>query len=256
MMKTSRTWAGVAALLCVVAAPVWSHPHPDQPNQRPNLEEILDGLERGMVALEQLERERELEMLRRVADDVRREIRGDRGERARRPENEVGPRRDRERERRGEQRRPGGNIENRIEVMRLALPALLEANRRDAADLLERAIHALEMDAHRRRDEEAAMIRSNAPSVGQQIELLQMASGLWREFGHDERAVMVGELAEQLAARSRDGLRRGRRSDQERRGLRDEDRRRLEEIQEQFERLRHAVQDLQRRLDGGRERDR
>ncbi len=97
MMKTNRTWAAVAALLCVVAAPVWSHPHPDQPNQRPNLEEILDGLERGMVALEQLERERELEMLRRVADEVRREIRGDRGERARRPDKEVRPRRDLER---------------------------------------------------------------------------------------------------------------------------------------------------------------
>ena len=256
MMKTNRTWAAVAALLCVVAAPVWSHPHPDQPNRRPNLEEVLDGLERGMVALEQLERERELEMLRRVADEVRREIRGDRGERARRPDNEVRPRRDRERERRGEQRRPDGNIENRIEVMRLALPALLEANRRDAADLLERAIHALEMDAHRRRDEEAAMIRNNAPSVGQQIELLQMASGLWREFGHHERAVMVGELAEQLAAQSRDGRRRDRRPDEPRRGLRDEDRRRLEEIQEQFERLERALQDMQRRLGGGGERDR
>ena len=252
-MKTNRMWAGAAVAVCIlVSAPVWSHPHPDQPN----LEEVLDGLERGMVALEQLQRERELVMLRRVADEVRREIRANRGERTRRADNDDRRRREGRRETRGERRRPDGDIGNRIEVMRLAVPALLEANRRDAAELIERAIHAMEMDAQRRRDDEAAMIRRNAPSIGQQIELLQMASELWREFGHDERAVMVGELAEQLAARSRDGLRRGRRSDQERRGLREEDRRRIEEIQEQFERLRYAVQDLQRRLDGGRERDR
>jgi hypothetical protein len=256
-MKTNRMWAGAAVAVCIlVSAPVWSHPHPDQPNRVPNLEEVLDGLERGMVALEQLHRDRELDMLRRVADEVRSEMRGNRGERTRRPDNDDRRRREDQRETRVERRRPDGNIGNRIEVMRLALPALLEADRRDAAELLERAIHAMEMDAQRRRDDEAAMIRRNAPSIGQQIELLQMASGLWREFGHDKRAVMVGELAEQLAAQGRDGRRPGRQQEDSRRGLRDEDRRRLEEIQEQFERLRHAVQDLQRRLDGGRERDR
>ena len=252
MMRTNRLWAGLAAAICIlVSAPVWSHPHPDQPNRNPNLEAILDGLERGMVALEQLDRERELEMLRRVADEVRREMRGNR-ERARRRDNEERPRRERSQGRRGERDRPDGNIGNRIEIMRLALPALLEADRRDAADLLERAIHALEMDVHRRRDDESVMIRKNAPSVGNQIELLRLASGLWREFGHEERAVMVAELAEQLAAQSQ----RRRRPDERRRGLRDEDRRRIEEIQEQIERLERAMQDMQRRLGGGGERDR
>ncbi len=251
MMKTKRTWAGVAVAVCILAsAPVWGHPHVDQPNRSPNLEEVLDGLERGMVALEQLERERELDMLRRVADEVRREMRGDRGERARRSDNEDRPRR--ERERRRERPRPDGNVENRIEVMRLALPALLEANRRDAAELIELAIHALEMDAHRRRDDEAATIRNNAPSVVDQIELLQMASRLWRRFGRPERAVMVGELAEQLAAQSR----RSRRPNEPRGGLRDEDRRRIQEMQKQVERLERALQDMQRRLRGGGERDR
>ena len=55
----------------LLAVPSAGHPHPDAPH----LEEILDGLERGMVALEQLERRRELDMLRHVADDVRREMR-------------------------------------------------------------------------------------------------------------------------------------------------------------------------------------
>ena len=250
MTRTNRTWAGVAVAVCILAsAPVWSHPHPDQPNRDPNLEEILDGLERGMVALEQLDRDRELDMLRRVADEVRREMRGARGERARRSGNEDRPRR--ERDRRRERPRPDGNVENRIEVMRLALPALLEADRRDAAELIERAIHALEMDAHRRRDEEAAMIRNNAPSLGNQVELLQMASRLWREFGHPDRAVSVGELAEQLALEHR----RSRPTYEPRREVRDEDRR-IEEIQQQIDRLERALADMRRRLRGGGERDR
>ncbi len=236
-MNTKRTWATATVAVCIlVGAPAWSHPHPDRPHRTPHLEEVLDGLERGMVALEQLGRERELDMLQRVADEVRREMRGNR----------------RERERRSDRHRPNDDIVNRIEVMRLALPALLEADRRDAADLLERAIHALEMDAHVRRDEEAAMIRNNAPGIGDQIELLQMASGLWREFGHHERAVAVGELADQLAAERR----RSRRSDEPRRGVRDDDRRRFQEIQVQIEQLQSALADMQRRLRGGGERDR
>ncbi len=59
------------AVVGLLAVPSAGHPHPDTPHLR----EILDGLERGMVALEQLERRRELDVLRRVADDVRREMR-------------------------------------------------------------------------------------------------------------------------------------------------------------------------------------
>lgn len=223
-MKTRRIWGGVAAAVCMlVGAAALAHPHPDQPN----LEEILDGLERGMVALEQLDRPHELEMLRGVADEVRRRMQADRAV-----------------------NRHGDGRLDRIEIMRLALPALREADRRDAADLIERAIHALQMDVQGRRDHESAMIRNNAPGVGDQIEILQMASGLWREFGHDERAVMVGELAERMAAESR----RGRRPEQPRPRLRDEDRRRLEELREQFDRLEQAVEELRRRLanDDGR----
>ncbi len=96
------------------------------------------------------------------------------------------------------------------------------------------------------------MIRNNAPSIGNQIELLQMASGLWREFGHPDRAASVGELAEQLALASR----RERRQNEPRREIRDEDRRRFEEIQEQIQRLERALQDMQRQLRGRGERDR
>ena len=78
-MRTKRMWAGAAVAVCVlVVAPAWGHPHPDE--RELNLEEIIAGLEQGMVALEQLDRERELEMLRRVAEGVRQRARGNRVE--------------------------------------------------------------------------------------------------------------------------------------------------------------------------------
>ncbi len=343
-MKTKRMWAGAAAAVCMlVVAPAWGHPHPDE--RVLNLEEIIGGLEQGMVALEQLERERELEMLRGITEEVRQNARvkraanrlaggqlealrmamaafrekghveaielterairarevhlegrrdrealdiaqrgprreqcielmnlavdlyrqfgaEDRAERLRRAIAELWPQRERERggererergrerERRGERDRPD-DTGNRIEIMRMALRALLEADRRDAADLLERAEHALKMDAQRRRDDESMTIRNNAPSVGQQIELLQLASRLWREFGHPDRADTVGELAEQLAAESR----RGRRPEQRRRERGDDEARRMEEVQEQIQRLENAIEELRHRL-RDRERDR
>ena len=155
------------AVVGLLAVPSAGHPHPDTPHLR----EILDGLERGMVALEQLDRPRELDMLRRVADDVRREMRNTDGPRSRG--------RERQRGRTDRQRRDGRNepIANQIEIMQLARHALMEADRRDAADLLEQAIAAREMDLHQRRDREATTIRHRAPAVGAQVELLQMEIG-------------------------------------------------------------------------------
>ena len=226
MISKQLTLAFAAVgLLTVLSA---GHPHPDAPH----LEEILDGLERGMVALEQLDRPRELDMLRRVADDVRREMRNTDEPRSRGRERQRGPT--------DRQRRDGRNepIANQIEILQLARHALMEADRRDAAHLLEQAIAAREMDLHQRRDREAATIRNRAPAVGAQIELLQMASELWREYGYPERAEMVGELARTLARRGSD--RRG--------GPRADDGRRLEEVQERLNRLERSLEEARRKL--------
>jgi hypothetical protein len=87
-----------------------------------------------------------------------------------------------------------------VEVMRIALPALKEAGRHDSAELLHRAIRAREVQLEGRRDREAAEIREQSPTVAQQIELLAYAADLWREFGHEEKAMVVGELAERMHA--------------------------------------------------------
>jgi hypothetical protein len=112
-------------------------------------------------------------------------------------------RRDRasQRERRGESERDV--VLRQIRIMRYALHALVEAEKPDAADLLERAIHSRELALEGRRDEEAMRIRQGAPSRGAQIELLMTAEGILKELGQTERAMAVGRLAEQISARER-----------------------------------------------------
>jgi len=320
------------AVVGLLAVPSTGHPHP----QTPHLEEILDGLERGMVALETLEMRRELDMLRHVADDVRREMRNADGSRR---EREVAERqiealrlaldvlrdegrieaielaertirarevslegrrdsearqirqrspgrdriielmdlaqelyrrngaddraeildrltdelwsggRDRQRGRVDRERRErtggrGGGTErigNQIEIMKLAHHALMEADRRDAADLLDQAIAAREMDLHRRRDREATTIRDRAPAVGAQIELLQMASKLWREYGYPARAETVGELAQRLARVLRRGPDRQRRHRTE--GVHG-----IEDLEARLNRLKRSLEEARQKL--------
>jgi hypothetical protein len=115
----------------------------------------------------------------------------------------AAPRRPRtsERERRGESERDVAL--RQIRIMRYALHALVEAEKRDGADLLERAIHSRELALEGRRDEEAVRIRQGAPSRGAQIELLMMAEKILRELGQIERATAVGQLAGQMRDRER-----------------------------------------------------
>ena len=90
-----------------------------------------------------------------------------------------------------------------IKIMRYALHALAEAEKKDAADLLERAIHSRELALEGRRDEEAMRIRQGAPSRGAQIEILMFAEKILKELGQTERAVAVGRLAEEMRGRER-----------------------------------------------------
>jgi regulator of replication initiation timing len=115
-------------------------------------------------------------------------------------------REERERRERAEGRARGERPESerevllhRLEVMRMALPALKEAERWDAVELLTLAIRDREMMLERRNDEEANRIRERAPSRERLVDILSMAAELWREFGNDEKSAVVGQLAEQLS---------------------------------------------------------
>ena len=121
---------------------------------------------------------------------------------------ELWPVRDRDARRRVRGGRHHEAAVHQVEVMRMALPALLEAGKHDAADLLERAVRAREVVLEGRADEEAHAIRERSPSLGQQVELLQFSAGLWREFGHEEKAQVISELAQRMwADRPREGER-------------------------------------------------
>ncbi|MCH7916698.1 MAG: hypothetical protein IIC50_01790 [Planctomycetes bacterium] len=92
---------------------------------------------------------------------------------------------------------------HQLEVMRMAKPALKEANRTDAAELLTRAIRSREVVLEGRRDEEGLRIRERAPSRENLAEVLLLASRLWREFGHAEKSAAVGSVAEQMVGGKR-----------------------------------------------------
>ena len=98
-----------------------------------HLHNVLEGLERGMAALRELGRHEELEALERVAHDVRQELQGRR----------EGSQRERQGAHRSENEREVA--QHQLEIMRMAMPALREGERRDAAELLEHAIHAQEL---------------------------------------------------------------------------------------------------------------
>lgn len=89
---------------------------------------------------------------------------------------------------------------HQLEVMKMALPALREADRKEAVVLLERGIRVREVNLEGRRDEEANVLRQRAPNRQQLAEILAAASRLWREFGKADKAEAVGRLARTFAA--------------------------------------------------------
>lgn len=118
-------------------------------------------------------------------------------------ENPFASREGRERER-GERPTERDILKQQVEVFKIALHGLQEAEKPDAADVLQRAIRAREVTLEGRRDDEAHMIRERAPSREHLAKVLAMAAGVWREFNNQEKAAVVGRLAEQLASRPGD----------------------------------------------------
>ncbi len=162
--------------------------------------------------------ERELQELREENERLRSQLREARGPRRGR-ERQIRERREVERRREGREQeerevrrereegratreRPKSEREvvlHQLEVMRMALPALKEAERWDAVELLTLAIRAREVMLEGRKDEEAHRIRERSPSREQLVEILSVAAKLWREFGKAEKSDVVGQLAEQLS---------------------------------------------------------
>jgi hypothetical protein len=169
----------------------------------------------------------------------------DRAEKLSRMTEELWPRRQRPRQ----QARPGPSEEaiHAVEVMKMAVKALKEAEHHDSAELLHRAIRAREVQLEGRRDREAAQIREQAPTLGQQIELLAYAADLWQEFGHEEKARVVGELAERMRSSWRRGA--DRRGGEPRRETRNQPQGRRDALLPRIEQLEHRLAEIEQGLE-------
>lgn len=170
-MKLTRFIPGLTALvLCVACQATAGGGDTVVTQDAEDLRSVVQRLESATEALQEIGELAEAERLAAVTDRVRAQLAGRDGE-------------------------PRGDD---LVVMRYAVKAYLEVDRHDAADRVERAMHAREMDLEERRDPEANRIREGRPSTGEQVELFVHAANLWDEWGHETKARELRGLAERL----------------------------------------------------------
>jgi len=104
-----------------------------------------------------------------------------------------------ERERPAQENEEIRTVRRRLDVMRLAVDAFLEADRQDAAKRVELAMHTRELAIAGVRNEKAEAVAKAAPNRGQLAELLGAASNLYEKRGKREPSQALAELAEVYA---------------------------------------------------------
>jgi hypothetical protein len=194
--------------------------------------EILDGLEQGIEALRRLGRHEEAQHLTEIAAAVRE------GE-------------DREYKGRVEAlfdfllRRddPEPAVKRQLEVMRWAVEILVEHKRVDAAELVERAMHALRLRMEGRNDPEARRIQAGAPGRENLAEALLLAERLLREAGRLEKAEAVEDVVRALLRK--DGRKRHREHDERQEMILH----RLHELEAQVTELEREIRHLRHELE-------
>lgn len=196
--------------------------------------QALHNLEKAIGALDKAGYEGMAKELRGMADRLRAEIKGGEAKGARGEDADFWRR--------------------NLETLVVAMKGLSEAERHDAADMVERAIHARRLMLEGRRDEEAAQIMRKAPDDGQLAGLLLKAAGCWREFKQPEKAAQCEELGRFLHDRIEKGVWKAMFAREEpREGPGPEDR--LARLEERLDRLERMLHEAFARLKE-RERDR
>jgi hypothetical protein len=131
--------------------------------------------------------------------------------------------------------------------MRAAMGALMKRDRKDSAQLMEHAIHAMELRLEGRRDEEAQNIIRRAPKTGGMVELLMMSSEILADMGKRELAHAVAKLGKQYRKRWEHERKGREHKELDRRGRGGE--RRERDGREHVERVMERVERLEKRLD-------
>jgi hypothetical protein len=143
---------------------------------------VVKGLIEGIEALQAIGgHEQEIAALKRVLDEVRG---GAVGIRARSEADEKRA------------------LARRIEVLGMAHHAAREADRKDAAELLERAMHSGKLLLAGRDDAEARAILERTPPLAELARLAKQGSDFWAEHGHESKAAALKELASFYAERA------------------------------------------------------
>jgi hypothetical protein len=141
--------------------------------------QALQSMEKAIAALDKAGYEGMAREMRGMADRLRAEIKGARGQES--PEIEFWRR--------------------NLDTLRSARNALLEAQRKDDADALGRAIHARELLVSGKADRAEQAMREG-PGDLDIAELLLASAGFWRTFGQPEKAVQCEELGRFLQQRA------------------------------------------------------
>ncbi len=94
-------------------------------------------------------------------------------------------------------------LERRMEILRYALAAFREIEKKEWADLMERTLHVAELQREGVEGEKLERAVQGL-SMGMTIELLQKASACYAEWGVEKRAAACNELAEYYAKQVRE----------------------------------------------------
>lgn len=212
-------------------------------DERHELEQVLEGLEHGIHALERLDRPHEREQLHRIAEEVRRQLH--------RREQHGDPDRDRHRPMDERQRQ---RAHQQLEVAHLALQSFRDARQHDRADLMERAIHARMLEIEGRDDPQARHMREQAPDREQLLRLVSEAAEMRQGKGQRHEAELLRRLLREIHddRGGEDDRRQDRRGEQEpgshRRGSDDPADERFRHLEERLSRLQSAVEELHRSI--------
>ena len=130
--------------------------------------------------------------------------------------------------------------------MKSSLIALREAERKDAVEIMQRALQASVARLHGGRGEEAQLALKREPPLENTVEILMLAAGAWKKFGREKQSRAAAQLAEMLAAK----LKRNKRLGGERERMEGHEHRleRIKQLEAELHELQQAIKGRVARL--------
>lgn len=158
--------------LALLTLPLQAQEKAARPKSPRDPEAILRGLGQGIEALQAIGAHDEAERVARIARELKQKLAGD-------PDREHAA---------GKQQ---------LEIMRVAQAALREAERHDALELLERAMHVRELALEGRQTPDV-----KSPDRASIAKVLALAAELYQDWNKPDRAELVAKLARTFAGKA------------------------------------------------------